>query len=195
MIELVENDDYFVMSSSKATKTVVEAPAVFAGFGMIAEEHDWNDFAGLDVEGKVVFLLAGAPKFLNSEERAHQANYKWKYASDQGAIGAVGIFTETLEKVLPFERVIEYQTYSSSMNSGWGGGAGSGGSVFLASVRSFRSEGWVGGSVGGATAGGASACGADGRRGSLGAARRSRDGGRLESSWARAWWRVDALTL
>ena len=115
-VAMVENEDYFVLSAAQDTSTVVEAPAVFAGFGLVAEEHDRNDFADLDVEGKIVFLLAGAPKFLNSEERAHHANVKWKNASDRGAIGTVGIFTETLEKVIPFPRFVEYWSNTSSMN-------------------------------------------------------------------------------
>lgn len=115
-IEMVENVDYFVLSASKATKTIVEAPAVFAGFGLVAEEHDRDDFASLDVEGKIVFLIAGAPKFLNSEERAYYGSINRKNASDRGAIGAVGIFTDTFEKRISFPRLVEYWTNTSSMN-------------------------------------------------------------------------------
>lgn len=115
-IAMVENEDYLVFSASKATKAIVDAPAVFAGFGLVAEEHNRDDFAGLDVEGKVVFLLLGAPKFLNSEERAHHGGIKWQNASERGAIGAVGIFTETIEKIFPFPRFVEYSTHTSSMN-------------------------------------------------------------------------------
>lgn len=115
-IRLTENDDYYVLSSPQSTNAIVEAPAVFAGFGLVSDEHQRDDFEGLDVDGKVVFLLLGAPKFLNSEERAHQGNVKWKNASDRGAIGVVALFTDTLQKIIPFNKYVEMRSSTSSMN-------------------------------------------------------------------------------
>ena len=37
----------------------VEGPAVFAGYGI--QDEGWDDYAGLDVQGKVVIMLAGEP--------------------------------------------------------------------------------------------------------------------------------------
>jgi hypothetical protein len=39
-----------------------ETPVVFAGYGISAPEHEWNDFDGLEIDGKIVVVLAGAPK-------------------------------------------------------------------------------------------------------------------------------------
>jgi hypothetical protein len=39
----------------------VEAPVVFAGYGITSEEHAWDDYADLDVEGKIVLLLRHEP--------------------------------------------------------------------------------------------------------------------------------------
>lgn len=39
----------------------VEAPVVFAGFGVTAPEYGYDDYAGLDVEGKIVLVLDGEP--------------------------------------------------------------------------------------------------------------------------------------
>ena len=114
--DLSQNEDYFVMTSSQSAKAVIEAPAVFAGFGMVAEEHGRDDFDGLDVEGKIVFLLTGAPKFLNSEERAYHGNVKWQNASDRGAVGVVAVFTITTQKVIPFPRFVAYRSSTSSMS-------------------------------------------------------------------------------
>ncbi|HEX9746584.1 MAG TPA: M28 family peptidase [bacterium] len=40
---------------------LVSAPVVFAGYGITAEEYDWDDYKDLDVEGKIVFCMSGEP--------------------------------------------------------------------------------------------------------------------------------------
>lgn len=43
----------------------VRGELVFAGYGICSEKAGWNDFAGLDLKGKVVvFIQYGAPEFL-----------------------------------------------------------------------------------------------------------------------------------
>lgn len=115
-INLIEDEDYVVFSTARFTEVAVEAPAVFVGFGLVSEKHGRDDYAGLDVNGKFVIQLIGAPKFLNSEERAHQGNVKWKTASDRGAIGSIGITTEEMERIFPFARGVEYFKMNTSMN-------------------------------------------------------------------------------
>ncbi|UCF40492.1 MAG: M28 family peptidase [Gemmatimonadota bacterium] len=44
-----------------ATRRVRDAPLVFAGYGLRAPEQGWDDFAGLELEGRAVVLLAGLP--------------------------------------------------------------------------------------------------------------------------------------
>lgn len=50
----------FVPSSLTANGKVT-APLAFAGFGITAAEYDYDDYAGLEVEGKAVLLLDGEP--------------------------------------------------------------------------------------------------------------------------------------
>ena len=38
-----------------------ESNIVFAGYGITAEDYNYNDYNGLDVKGKVVLLQSGAP--------------------------------------------------------------------------------------------------------------------------------------
>lgn len=68
----------------------IEAPLVFAGFGIVSKEMAIDDYAGLDVKGKVVVVLAGAPAALNSEVAAHLARSR---AGDMATLGAVGMIT------------------------------------------------------------------------------------------------------
>ena len=44
---------------------------MFVGYGVYAPEAGHNDYEGLDLEGKVVVYLSGAPDFFDSEQRAH----------------------------------------------------------------------------------------------------------------------------
>ncbi|MBI1392267.1 MAG: M28 family peptidase [Alphaproteobacteria bacterium] len=97
--------EYIVNASAKKESGVVEAPVVFAGFGLVAPEHGRDDFSGLEVDGKIVMLLAGAPKLLNSEERAHYGRTSIQRASERGAVGVIRIWTETLENRYPYERL------------------------------------------------------------------------------------------
>ena len=39
----------------------VDAPVVFVGYGITSEEHDWDDYQGVDVVGRVVLMLRHEP--------------------------------------------------------------------------------------------------------------------------------------
>ncbi len=51
--------DYVPMTFSSAGE--VSAPVVFVGYGVTAPEHDYDDYRGVDVEGKIVMLLRYVP--------------------------------------------------------------------------------------------------------------------------------------
>ena len=80
-----------VSASASATIVQVDAPVVFAGFGVTAPEFGHDDYASLDVKGKVVALLYNAPASMPSEPRAYYAStdHKLRNAADHGAIAVV----------------------------------------------------------------------------------------------------------
>jgi len=41
----------------------VEGPLVFVGYGIRAREHDWDDFKGEDLRGKVLLVMNNDPAF------------------------------------------------------------------------------------------------------------------------------------
>jgi hypothetical protein len=46
----------------------VQGEIVFAGYGIASDKHNWNEFAGLDLKGKIVLMIPyGAPSFLASQ--------------------------------------------------------------------------------------------------------------------------------
>lgn len=71
---------------------------VFAGFGIVAPEYNWNDYEGLDVKGKTVMVLVNDPGFSTGDEHLFKGEtmtyygrwtYKYEEAARQGAAGLI----------------------------------------------------------------------------------------------------------
>lgn len=80
--------------------------AVFAGYGIVAPEIGINDYADLDVEGKIVAVLGGPPAFLAAAEAAHYGSTDQQRltAEAHGAIGVIILWTPALEARWAFDR-------------------------------------------------------------------------------------------
>ena len=89
---------------------LVEGNMVFAGYGIVAPELDHDDYANIDVSGKVVVVLSGKPASFPSEEGAHfgSSYEKKRHAVASGAIGMITISTPTAEKVRPYQNLLNY---------------------------------------------------------------------------------------
>ena len=90
------NEDYSVLSFS-AEKSF-DAPVVFVGYGITSAEHHYDDYAGVDVKGKVVLVWRYEPVGKNGKTRfgkgdewsdlAH-LDVKAKTAADHGAVALI----------------------------------------------------------------------------------------------------------
>lgn len=71
----------------------IEADVVFCGYGLSIPEHKFDDFAGLDLKGKIVVVLAGGPSSIPGNLRSHYSSRveRWKALQRAGAIGLVAI--------------------------------------------------------------------------------------------------------
>ena len=89
-------------------ETEVTAPVVFVGFGITAPEQKYDDYAKLDVRGKIVAMFAGAPPQFPLSQRAYYSSGTVKYenATARGAIGALVIRTHDSERRFPWARTI-----------------------------------------------------------------------------------------
>jgi Zn-dependent M28 family amino/carboxypeptidase len=99
-------DGFVVDGHPLLESSEVEAPVVFVGFGVEAPELKWDDYARLDVRGKVVLALRGAPARFPHDERAYHAKSSRKraVAAAHGAAGLL-LFREAEEAAqLPWER-------------------------------------------------------------------------------------------
>jgi Zn-dependent M28 family amino/carboxypeptidase len=69
----------------------VEAPVVFAGYGLQVPEVKHDDLAGLDLRGKIVLHLTGGPANIPGPLLAHYQSTRWEYLKRAGAIGVLSI--------------------------------------------------------------------------------------------------------
>jgi len=121
-------DQGLVGPSASQPTVEVSAPLVFAGFGVTAPEFGYDDYAGLDVKGKIVALRFNAPEKLPSEPRAHYAStdHKLKNAADHGAVAVVTVLGPDDLKRFPWEQA---KTYFGRPTLAWANADGTPGAV------------------------------------------------------------------
>ncbi|WP_411358845.1 M28 family metallopeptidase [Pseudidiomarina salilacus] len=108
-VELEYGKEFLTGPSAYAEQTEVTAPVVFVGYGLVSEEFGLNDYANVDVDGKIVMMVSGRPADLPSEEGAHLNSSKTKFAAERGAVGIINLHTPMREEVRPFKVSAMYQ--------------------------------------------------------------------------------------
>lgn len=73
------------------------APVVFVGYGLEEPDLGLEDYRGVDVRGKIVAMLWGAPSNLPSEVSAVLQREKSELAARKGAVGVLTIVTPVRE--------------------------------------------------------------------------------------------------
>ena len=92
---LVYKTDMMAWSTRMLPEIKVEnSEMVFAGYGIVAPEYNWNDYKDLDVKGKTVVVLVNDPGFATQDPKLFTGNamtyygrwtYKYEEAARQGA--------------------------------------------------------------------------------------------------------------
>jgi Zn-dependent M28 family amino/carboxypeptidase len=74
----------------------IDAPIVFAGYGIHAPEYDWDDYAGVDLKGKVALVIVNEPpsedvNFFKGKALTYYGRWTYKYeeAARRGAVGVL----------------------------------------------------------------------------------------------------------
>ncbi|MCX6569961.1 MAG: M20/M25/M40 family metallo-hydrolase [Candidatus Aminicenantes bacterium] len=69
---------------------IVKGGLVFAGYGVVSEKDGWNDYAALDVKGKIVLVMPDLPASLGNDAK-NEWNFekKVKTAAAMGALGLI----------------------------------------------------------------------------------------------------------
>ena len=75
-----------------------DSDLVFVGYGVVAPEYGWDDYAGIDADGKTVVMLVNDPGFATKDEGLFKGEsmtyygrwtYKFEEAARQGAKAAI----------------------------------------------------------------------------------------------------------
>jgi hypothetical protein len=105
-IEFEYGMDYLPSADFTSASSTLSAPLTFVGFGIHAPELDHDDFAQVDVKGRIAVLVSGAPAKFGHAQRAYHSWSARKYATliEHGAVGAVIIDSLTDAQRRPWER-------------------------------------------------------------------------------------------
>lgn len=98
-MDLAFGDDMVIGTRRvRPESSIADSEVVFVGYGIVAPEYGWNDYAGLDMRGKTAIILVNDPGFVTGEEalfrgRAMTYHGRWTYkfeeAARQGAAAAI----------------------------------------------------------------------------------------------------------
>jgi hypothetical protein len=86
----------------------VAAPMVFVGYGMTDAALGYDDYAGLDVQGKIAVVLLGSPKGMDSEIGAHLQSEQARVAASHGAVAMLSILTRATQAAFPWPKILEF---------------------------------------------------------------------------------------
>ncbi len=114
---LALGEDYLLHTTGAQTLLPRPTPLVFVGYGIVAPEFDYNDYADVDVRGKAVVFLAGEPAsddpdyFGGGEPTTYSAvESKVRMALSRGAVASVlvpggGVEWASLQREYAFEHL------------------------------------------------------------------------------------------
>lgn len=99
---LVASKDFLPYAHPVLSKTSAEGKLIFVGYG-IDIPGGYSDYLGIDVKGKIVVLVSGAPEGMPSTLSAHFTNVgnKMTTAFSKGAIGAILITLNNQAQLVP----------------------------------------------------------------------------------------------
>lgn len=94
-IPLTYGQDVVAKDETGQESADIDAPIVFVGYGIDAPEYHWNDFAGVDVKGKVLLVIVNEPpsedpNFFKGKALTYYGRWTYKY-EEAARLGAVGV--------------------------------------------------------------------------------------------------------
>jgi len=107
-IALRPDDQFLPMADFNAAQDEITAPAVFVGQAIHAPELGHDDFAGVDLQGRIAIVFGGAPRGFDPNPQAHYASLRTKTEAvvARGAVGLVLVNTVDDEAGMPWARSV-----------------------------------------------------------------------------------------
>jgi Zn-dependent M28 family amino/carboxypeptidase len=123
-IVLTYGSDYVTKDQTGAASADIDAPIVFVGYGINAPEYHWNDYADVDVKGKVLLVIVNQPPsddpaFFKGKMMTYYGRWTYKYeeAARRGAMGVLIIHRTDLASY-PWDVVRNSQSVEKSYLKG-----------------------------------------------------------------------------
>jgi len=95
-VELQYGTDIVSKDQTGQGSAEIDAPIVFVGYGIHAPEYQWDDYAGVDLKGKVALVIVNEPpsedeKFFKGKAMTYYGRWTYKYeeAARRGAVGVL----------------------------------------------------------------------------------------------------------
>lgn len=103
---LTPRTDFILQPDLMKPSVDITAQVALAGFGIVAPELHHDDYKMINVRGKIVLIVTGAPKGFPSDQRAYYSatTLKLRTAAKRGAIGVLMVSSNTDERRIPFDR-------------------------------------------------------------------------------------------
>jgi hypothetical protein len=103
---ITKGKDYVVYPNPLLPQVSVSAPLAFVGYGISEPSLGYDDYAGLDVKGKIVIITRGAPEKFSSSVSAHVMNASQilKVAAQHGAVGVIMASADSTARVANISR-------------------------------------------------------------------------------------------
>jgi Zn-dependent M28 family amino/carboxypeptidase len=116
-VSLALGKDYVLNADPGRPNVEVKASLAFVGFGITAPEQAYDDYKGVNVKGKIVVALQGAPAFQAAVKAHYSAGWlKRLNAVKHGAVGIILLWGPTYEAMYPFS---EFAAASQKPNLRW----------------------------------------------------------------------------
>ena len=123
-IDLTYGTDVVAKDETGGESADIDAPIVFVGYGIDAPEYKWDDYAGVDVKGKVLLVIVNEPpstddSFFKGTALTYYGRWTYKYeeAARKGAVGVLIIHRTDLASY-PWEVVRNSQSVEKSYLQG-----------------------------------------------------------------------------
>jgi Zn-dependent M28 family amino/carboxypeptidase len=95
-VELAYSTEIVSKDQTGQATADIDAPIVFVGYGIHAPEYNWDDYAGVDVKGKIALIIVNEPpsndaKFFKGKALTYYGRWTYKYeeAARRGAVGVL----------------------------------------------------------------------------------------------------------
>jgi len=93
-------DALLISAGGSSRPATVDAPLVFIGYGLHLPAQGYDDFAGLDLKGKIAVVLSGGPDTISGPVKSDARSARNKALAKAGAIGVLALTTPKQVEIL-----------------------------------------------------------------------------------------------